>query len=134
VADRILESFRQPFHLEEREVVCTVSIGISIYPDDGTDLEKLTKHADTAMYETKKVGRNNYKFFDPAMKEAAVRKLNIESRLRKALERNEFLLFYQPQFDLSCGKITCATLGNSGAARSRRCIGAQPSAPPQPRN
>lgn len=78
----------------------SVSIGISIYPDDGQDAEALTKSADTAMYHAKENGRDNYKFFEQAMNIRAVQRQSIEAGLRRALERQEFVLHYQPKINL----------------------------------
>jgi diguanylate cyclase (GGDEF)-like protein len=105
VAHRILELMRRPFALQEREVVLTTSIGIAIYPDDGTDATTLLKHADTAMYHAKDVGRDNCQFYRAALTQQAMRRLNLESNLRLALERGEFHLLYQPQLDLASGRI-----------------------------
>jgi len=81
---------------------------VSVYPDDGLDAEALIKNADTAMYQAKENGRQNYKFFTPAMHVRAVERQSIEEGLRSALQKQEFSLHYQPKFDLSTGKITGA--------------------------
>jgi len=85
-----------------------VSIGISIYPDDGQDAQTLIKCADTAMYYAKENGRNNFKFFEPAMNIRAVQRQATESSLRQALDRQEFVLHYQPKVDLQSGAIVAA--------------------------
>lgn len=105
VAERILGVFAQPLVLENNEVYMSTSIGISLYPDDGGDLETLVKQADTAMYFAKEQGRNNYKFFMTGLNIKANDRLAIENSLRKALEREEFVLHYQPQVDLESGLI-----------------------------
>jgi len=105
VAHRIHEMMRRPFVLEGREVVLTTSIGIAVYPDDGEDAATLLKHADTAMYHAKDQGRNNCQFYSASLTQEAMRRLNLESNLRLALERGEFFLVYQPQLDLASGRI-----------------------------
>lgn len=105
VAHRIREQMRRPFVLEGREVVLTTSIGIAVYPDDGMDAASLLKHADTAMYHAKDKGRDNCQFYSASLTQRAQQRLNLESNLRQALERSEFSLLYQPQFDLASGSI-----------------------------
>lgn len=83
----------------EREVFVTASLGISLFPDDGADVLALIKNADSAMYHAKSLGANNFQFYNSSMNESAVEKLAMEGALRKALERDELLLFYQPQID-----------------------------------
>jgi diguanylate cyclase (GGDEF)-like protein/PAS domain S-box-containing protein len=82
------------------------SIGISVYPEDGEDAETLIKNADTAMYHAKENGRNNFQFFKPEMNRKAVERQSLEGSLRHALEREEFLLHYQPKVNLDTGEIT----------------------------
>lgn len=101
----IHELLRRPFALEGREVVMTTSIGIAIYPDDGQDAATLLKHADTAMYHAKDHGRDNSQFYSASLTIEAMRRLNLESNLRTAIERGEFFLVYQPQLDLASGRI-----------------------------
>ena len=86
----------------------TTSIGVSVYPDDGLDAETLIKNADTAMYQAKENGRQSYQFFKPAMNVRAVERQSIEEGLRRALERQEFALHYQPKINLKTGAITGA--------------------------
>ena len=105
VAHRIQEMLRRPFAVAGREVVVTASIGIAVYPDDGDDAQTLLKHADTAMYHAKEQGRDNCQFYSASLTEEAMRRLNLESNLRLALERGEFFLAYQPQLDLASGRI-----------------------------
>ena len=95
-----------PFVLEEREIFLTASIGIAIYPDDGDSLEILTKKADTAMYHIKEHGRNSFQFFADEMNHKINARLAIETGLRRALEKEELLLHYQPRLDLRTGAIT----------------------------
>ena len=105
VAHRIREQMRRPFVLDGREVVLTASIGIAVYPDDGEDAANLLKHADTAMYHAKDSGRDNCQFYSASLTQRAQKRLHLESNMRRALERQEFSLVYQPQFDLSKGRI-----------------------------
>lgn len=105
VAQRILDVLSKPFMLDTNEVFITASVGITVFPLDGQDADILLKNADTAMYHAKDQGRNNYQFFTPSMNEAVRKRLNLENDLRKALERQELLLYYQPQLDLRTGKI-----------------------------
>jgi diguanylate cyclase (GGDEF)-like protein len=100
VAQKILNTMVQPFALDGNELFIGTSIGIAIYPNHGRDAETLVKNADTAMYSAKERGRNNYRFYMPKMGEEAARRLELENDLRHALERDEFLLYYQPQFCL----------------------------------
>ena len=100
VAQKLIHALEQPVMLERQEVFATTSIGISVYPDDGDNADTLIKHADTAMYRAKERGRNNCQFYTADMNERALERLTMENSLRHALERNEFLLYYQPQVDL----------------------------------
>jgi diguanylate cyclase (GGDEF)-like protein/PAS domain S-box-containing protein len=105
VAHRIHELMQRPFVLEGREIILTTSIGIAVYPDDGSDAATLLQHADTAMYHAKDLGRDNCQFYSASLTQEAMRRLDIESNLRLALERGEFFLVYQPQLDLATGRI-----------------------------
>jgi diguanylate cyclase (GGDEF)-like protein len=107
-ARRILEAVGEVHSIGQHELHITTSIGISIYPDDGPDADMLTQNADTAMYQAKERGRDNYQFFTPAMNTRAVERQAIEEGLRRALGREEFALHYQPKIDLRTGKITGA--------------------------
>jgi len=100
VARRLQEALEQPFKLDENEVFVTASIGISLFPQDGTDLESLLKNADAAMYHAKDAGRSNYQFYSKSMNAAALQRLTLENKLRRALERGEFQLYFQPQIDV----------------------------------
>ncbi len=108
VAERIQNSIRQPFILKNHEVCITSSIGIAIFPDDGNNIDQILKHADTAMYHAKERGKNNYQFYSKKMSEQAEQRLKLEAKLRRALERNEFSLYYQPQIDTHSRKIVAA--------------------------
>lgn len=105
VARRILEAVREPFVLEGQEVSITVSIGISIYPDDGRDIVTLIKNADTAMYYAKERGKNTFQFYTHAMTQSACQHLMLETQLRRALERCELELAYQPVVEPGTGRV-----------------------------
>jgi len=105
IARRVLDCLNDPFKLEEHEVVVTGSIGISLFPHDGSDVETLLKNADSAMYHAKDAGRGTYQFYSKSMNAAAVQRLALENALRKALDREEFLLYFQPQVDVATGTI-----------------------------
>jgi diguanylate cyclase (GGDEF)-like protein len=105
-AQKILAAFALPHHIDGHDLRIGVSIGISIYPGDGEDLETLIKSADTAMYHAKESGRNNYQFFEQSMNTRAVQRQSVEASLHRALERQEFVLYYQPKINLHSGAIT----------------------------
>ncbi len=105
VAKNILNLFAAPFTLNENELFTSTSIGISIFPSDGESVEHLLMKADTAMYYCKGQGGNNYQFFAEEMNRKVKDRLSMETNLRKALEQQEFILYYQPKVDLSTGEI-----------------------------
>lgn len=105
LAERILALFRRPFNLDGRELHLTVSVGVSMYPDDGRDSTELVKHADMAMYQAKETGRDGWQLFDPHLRERTAKLVDTRARLVHALERNEFILHYQPQVDLRSGQV-----------------------------
>lgn len=105
VARRILQEFSQPFQAERHELYTTVSIGITLYPTDDDRVEQLLKNADTAMYRAKEIGRNTYQFYTADMNDKAVERLDLETHLRRAQRCGEFSLYYQPQVELSTGRI-----------------------------
>lgn len=105
VARRLLEAFIQPFEVGGHELTITPSLGISLYPRDGLDLETLLKNADTAMYKAKEQGRNAFQFYDSAMNTATLERLLMESNLRRAVSQQEFVLHYQPLVSLESGLI-----------------------------
>lgn len=105
VAAKILKSLAAPFNIENREVFCTMSIGIAMFPGDTTDVDDLLKHADSAMYRAKENGKNNYQFYTDDMNSKVQDRLMLESKLRRALEKHEFILHYQPIFNIESGKV-----------------------------
>ncbi|HKB63344.1 MAG TPA: EAL domain-containing protein [Burkholderiales bacterium] len=105
VAQKIIDVFKRPFDLEGKETYVTASVGVTLYPADTDNAEALVVNADAAMYRAKEQGRNNYQYFTRDMNERAVQRVQMEIALRRALEREEFRLFYQPKADLVTGKI-----------------------------
>ncbi len=105
-AEKMLLAVAAPYSIAGKDLHITASIGISVYPDDGGDAETLIKSADTAMYHAKDKGRNNYQFFTEDMNVRAVERQFLEGNLRRALERREFVLHYQPKINLETGAIT----------------------------
>lgn len=103
--DKILLALAAPHRIEQHDLSITASIGIAIYPDDGTDADTLMKHADFAMLHAKDSGRNNYQFFKPDMNVRALERQAIEVGLRQALEQQQFVLHYQPKMNLETGAI-----------------------------
>ena len=106
VAQKILEAIRYPFHIEGREFFITTSLGISLYPEDGTDAEALIKNADTAMYQAKELGRDNYQLFNAFVNAKALQRIALEHGLRRALANDEMAVHYQPIVDFRDGRIT----------------------------
>ena len=100
VARRIVKELPKPYTIEGHEIAITTSVGISMYPADGKESDVLLKHADTAMYQAKKSGRNNYQFFRQELNAEVVERFSLERDIARALERNEFVLYYQPKVDL----------------------------------
>jgi len=107
-AERLLKALAETFSIGQQDLHITSSIGVSLYPDDGRDAETLIKNADTAMYQAKGNGRQGFQFFKPEMTVRAVERQSIEEDLRRALERKEFTLHYQPKINLATGAITGA--------------------------
>ena len=105
VAQRIVDLFSQPFHIENRLIFITTSIGMALYPNDGQDVDTLLKNADTAMYHAKEKGRNHFQFFSEHMNIEVLERFSMENSLRNAADKKDFQLYYQPQFDSSTGRI-----------------------------
>jgi diguanylate cyclase (GGDEF)-like protein/PAS domain S-box-containing protein len=105
VVQRIMDAVAQPVMLGNKEFFVTCSVGVAVFPTEGTLSENLIEHADIAMYRAKKLGRNNFQFFTPSMNDEAMERVRIEGALRNALERDEFVLHYQPQVDMKTGQI-----------------------------
>jgi diguanylate cyclase (GGDEF)-like protein len=105
IAGNVLNIFNEPFIIEDKEIFISTSMGISCYPYDGNDVEVLFKNADTALYRAKERGRNNYQFYASKMNDKALERLSLEQDLRKAIERNELFLLYQPRVSIKSGKI-----------------------------
>jgi diguanylate cyclase (GGDEF)-like protein len=108
VAQKALDTLAQPFLVEGHQLHVSGSIGISVYPEDGTDVESLMRTADTAMYHAKEMGRGNFQFFTPSLNHAVQERLIVGKRLRQALASDEFELHYQPQVDMKSGRIFSA--------------------------
>ncbi len=106
VAQRILTRMADPMRLTDHEVIISPSIGITVFPEDGDDVETLLKNADLAMYFAKRSGRNSFQYYQAAMNEAALKRLTMENLLRQAIARNEFSLYYQPQLTLLTGQVS----------------------------
>lgn len=108
IADNVLAAIHSPYAIERFAFSISTCIGISIFPDDGTDMEILIKNADLAMYHAKAIGPNRYQFFDADMNTRIVDRMQLENDLRVALEKEQFLLYYQPEQRLSDGRTTTA--------------------------
>jgi diguanylate cyclase len=103
VATRMIAALAAPFFVEEHELVVTASIGIAMHPTDGNTVEDLIKAADAAMYAAKKLGRNTFQFFTQEMNTTAFEKMTLENELRHAIEKRQFVLYYQPKVDIRTG-------------------------------
>jgi len=106
--ERLLDEITLPWITQSGQFDVTSSIGIALYPDDGGDAQTLLKHADSAMYRAKALGRNNFQFFTEELNAMMTERLELETGLRRALERNQFCLYYQPRVDIRTGAITGA--------------------------
>ena len=105
IAQKIIDTMKEPWHLGNHEFHITTSIGIALYPVDGEDIESLLKNADAAMYQAKEMGRNNFQYYTPAMNAMSLHRLELENNLRRALDRDEFIIYYQPLVELTTSKI-----------------------------
>ncbi|MDA8096138.1 MAG: EAL domain-containing protein [Clostridia bacterium] len=106
IAQKVVEAVRQPLKIGEHELYISTSIGIVLFPDDGQDAETLLKNADTAMYRAKENGRNHYELYASSMNAKASERLLLENSMRRALERREFVVHYQPKINVKSGGIT----------------------------
>jgi diguanylate cyclase (GGDEF)-like protein len=120
VAHSLLDAIAEPVELDGNLLHVTASAGISLFPSDGDDVETLIRNADMAMYRAKAAGRNNYQFYLPAMNQRALERMDMEQRLRLALERDQIKVFFQPKVDVRSGAIT----GMEALARWRQPGGA----------
>jgi diguanylate cyclase (GGDEF)-like protein/PAS domain S-box-containing protein len=105
IAKEVLKSIALPLRLKSQEIVLYSSIGMVIYPEDGTSPQELLKNADTAMYHAKNTGGNKYQFFSDSMNKTAVKRLQIESLIRHGLKEDLFSVFYQPKIEIATGRI-----------------------------
>ena len=105
IAGRILAELSSPLTIDKREFYVTASIGVSVYPGSGDDVETLVKNADTAMYQAKQQGKNSYCLYSDEPTSGSATKLTVETELRKALERDELIVYYQPMVDLKSGQV-----------------------------
>ncbi|VUZ23960.1 Uncharacterised protein [uncultured Comamonas sp.] len=105
VAGKVAQAFDQPFHIGQHELTLGCSVGVALYPQDGRDFDALVQSADMAMYGAKREGRNTYRFFTSQMQAQSMRALELENALRRALERDQLSLHYQPQVDAATGKV-----------------------------
>lgn len=108
VVRKIVESFRKPFSIAGHELYVTTSIGISIYPEDSDDIDTLFRYADIAMYYAKEQGRNTFQFYNPTINLRSLERIDMEGRLRQAIERGEFVVYYQPQVNIISGRMVCS--------------------------
>ncbi len=115
IAQAMLGKLEQPFHLGDHDIYLNASIGISLFPDDGATADDLIRNADTAMHQAKDQGRDTFRFYTQALTEQSRRRLNLESRLRTALKRGDFVLYYQPLMSVS----TAQTIGVEALVRWR---------------
>ena len=108
IAEKLINRFRDTFLIDGRELMLTVSVGIASYPEDGESVTELLRNADSAMYHSKELGRNTFSYFTEAMNRDALHRIALEEQLHGAISREEFAVVYQPQVDLSSGRITGA--------------------------
>jgi diguanylate cyclase (GGDEF)-like protein/PAS domain S-box-containing protein len=106
VASKIVESFKAPFDIEGRKTFITASLGISIFPEDGDDAEVLLQNSDAAMYQSKRQGRNTFQFFTPGLSDQSDQNSRVAERLRHALDRGDFELYFQPVVDVMKNRVT----------------------------
>ncbi len=122
VAEKILAATARPFMLHEHQIHTTISIGISVYPEDGKDPHELIRHADAALYQAKGHGRDNYQFFTEELNRQITRSSGIERDLRRAIETGELNLWYQPQVDAREGRLVGAEALLRWRREGRQCL------------
>lgn len=105
MGEKLLSVFNEPFEIDNHSIMLTASIGICIYPDDGKNIDELLRNSDTAMYHAKELGANQFKFYTEELNKKGVERFEREAELRQALMRGEFFLHYQPQLNLSDGRL-----------------------------
>ncbi len=105
VAEKLLAATARPYQIQNHELILTASIGIAIYPQNGSDFDTLIKHADVAMYRAKNSGRNNYRYYTEEMQAKSARNLMLENALRRAIEQQQLVVHYQPQISLKTGEL-----------------------------
>ena len=108
ITNKIILAFHRQFLVDSHALHISTSVGISMYPSDGNDADTLLKNADAAMYSAKKGGKNNYRFYNPAMNSRTLERMKLMNRLRRAVEAEELSVYYQPQMSLTTGKTRCA--------------------------
>jgi predicted signal transduction protein with EAL and GGDEF domain len=106
IAERILNLFKEPFEISDREIFISTSIGIAFYPDDGNDVETVLKNADTAMYKAKEKGKNTFQYYSPDMNQRAKERIQLETKLRYAIKNSDLQLYYQPQYSIDNAQLT----------------------------
>jgi len=105
IADKLLSTFKEPFFIDKHEIRLSTSIGVSVYPSDGKNIDTLLRNADSAMYRAKELGTNQFHYYTSELNNKNIEKLEKEAELRQALARDEFYLYYQPEFDLKTEKL-----------------------------
>jgi len=105
LSEKILNLFKEPFQLSDREIFISTSIGIALYPDNGKNVETLLNNADTALYKAKEFGKNTFQYYSSDMNDQAKERIKLENKLRYAIKDHEFLLYYQPQYDIDTSKL-----------------------------
>ncbi len=108
IAQKIIRRFRSPFSISGNELNVTTSIGISVYPDDSTEIDTLLRYADIAMYHAKESGRNTFRFYNPAINVRSIERMRLGNMLRRSIEMEELVVYYQPQIDIQNKRMICA--------------------------
>ena len=121
VAQKILNEIRKPFQIRGRRLNVSTSIGISVFPHDSRDIESLLRYADIAMYHAKEKGRNKYEFYNPVINTRSLERMRLEDALRGAIERSEFVLYFQPLVDVRTAGSSQQKFCSAGATRSAAC-------------